>query len=172
MGRICRYQPSLVVMHAALKSFLPNDMQPFDSLSVWEIIRSFDPRIVSTLLVRFQSRRPHKSWHICPKNLLYPCMQQLWWLIGCLCIHVTQDKEVAGIIENVYSKFKQMLVNKVLIPVAEISNCWASWYYHTCGNRLMINGWIFAQDDRSRGNLEAQLRRIDRHLAQKGKRYF
>ena len=28
-------------------------------------------------------------------------------------VSVTQDKEVAGIIENVYSKFKQMLVNKV-----------------------------------------------------------
>merc|ERR1712241_1602405 len=50
-----------------------------------------------------------------------------------------QDKEVAGIIENVYSKFKQMLVNK---------------------------------DDRSRANLEAQLRRIDKHLAEKGKRFL
>ena len=28
-------------------------------------------------------------------------------------LSITQDKEVAGIIENVYSKFKQMLVNKV-----------------------------------------------------------
>ena len=28
---------------------------------------------------------------------------------------------MAGIIENVYSKFKQMLVNKVLVPVTEIS---------------------------------------------------
>ena len=31
-----------------------------------------------------------------------------------LCTDVNQDKEVAGIIENVYSKFKQMLVNKVV----------------------------------------------------------
>ena len=31
-----------------------------------------------------------------------------------LCTDVYQDKEVAGIIENVYSKFKQMLVNKVV----------------------------------------------------------
>ena len=30
-------------------------------------------------------------------------------------VSVTQDKEVAGIIENVYSKFKQMLVNKVIL---------------------------------------------------------
>ena len=30
---------------------------------------------------------------------------------------------------------------------------------------------MFSKDDRSRGNLESQLRRIDRHLAEKGKRY-
>ena len=27
-------------------------------------------------------------------------------------LHWSQDKEVAGIIENVYSRFKQLLVNK------------------------------------------------------------
>jgi len=50
-----------------------------------------------------------------------------------------QDKEVAGIIENVYSKFKCVLVNK---------------------------------DERSAANLEAQLRKIDRHLANKGSRFL
>lgn len=50
-----------------------------------------------------------------------------------------QDKEVAGIIENVYSKFKSVLVNK---------------------------------DERSKTNLESQLRRIDRHLASKGSRFL
>ena len=31
---------------------------------------------------------------------------------------------------------------------------------------------MFPKDDRSRGNLESQLRRIDKHLAEKGKRYI
>jgi len=50
-----------------------------------------------------------------------------------------QDKEVAGLLENVYSKFKAMLVNK---------------------------------DAKSKSNLEAQLNRIDGHLASKGSRFL
>lgn len=53
-----------------------------------------------------------------------------------------QDKEVAGLLENVYSKFKAMLVNKD------------------------------SKDPKSRANLESQLKRIDGHLASKGSRFL
>ena len=83
-------------------------------------------------------KSPQGNWLLCGRGglplrcfkLVHHLLNILVFIFACsifminqsLCTDVNQDKEVAGIIENVYSKFKQMLVNKV-VAVFNLRTC-------------------------------------------------